>query len=185
LSVAGSNVEIMRGIQVTTAEPRLGRFMVEQLIEPGVLLVGSIRRDGSPRISGVEPLIMDGDLWLSMTLQSMKAKDLRRAPRVVLNSVITDRAGEIEIKVQGRAREELDAERLRAYAGSTARELGWQPVVGEFALFQVDLATVTLIGYDPDTGEQHVAKWPQRQEYVRPTTTPTSLGPHRPVSRTF
>ncbi len=168
-----------------SAEPRLGRLMREQLIDPGVLLVGSIRRDGRPRISGVEPLVMGGDLWLSMMEQSMKTRDLRRDGRVVLNSIITDRGGQMEVKIDGRAREEKGEERLRAYADTTAKQLGWRPVVGHFALFQIDLVSVTVIGYDPKTGDQHVARWPQRDEYLRAATTPTSLGPPTDVRRIF
>jgi hypothetical protein len=45
----------------------------DRLIAPGVLLVVTIRRDGTPRVSPVEPLVLDGDLWLSMMWQSRKA----------------------------------------------------------------------------------------------------------------
>lgn len=168
-----------------SSEPSLGRLMCEQLIAPGVLLVGSIRRDGRPRISGVEPLVMDGDLWLSMMEQSMKTRDLRRDGRVVLNSIITDRGGETEVKIDGRAGEETGLDRLGAYAETTAQQLGWRPVVGHFALFKIDVVSVTVIGYDPTTGDQHVARWPQRDEYVRAATTPTSLGPPTDVHRIF
>ena len=47
-------------------QPALGAVADRLLIEPGVLLAGTIRRDGTARISGVEPLLLDGDLWLSM-----------------------------------------------------------------------------------------------------------------------
>ena len=173
----------MRWAAVMSAEPRLGRLMREQLIAPGVLLVGSIRHDGRPRISGVEPLVMDGDLWLSTMEQSMKTKDLRRDDRVVLNSIITDRGGEREVKIDARAREESCEGRLAAYADTAAQQLGWRPVVGHFALFAIDLVSVTVIGYDPRSGDQHVARWPQGEEYVRPATTPTSLGPPIDVHR--
>jgi hypothetical protein len=42
---------------------------------------------------------------------------------------------------------------------------------------------VTYIGYDTETGAQHVVRWPGGAEYLRPSTTPTSLGPPQPVSR--
>ena len=93
-----------------------------------------------------EPLVMDGDLWLSMMEQSMKTRDLRR---------------------------------------DTAEQLGWRPVVGHFALFGIDLVSVTVIGSDPKTGDQHVARWPQRDKYLRAATTPTSLGPPTDVHRIF
>jgi hypothetical protein len=47
----------------------------------------------------------------------------------------------------------------------------------------VDVGDVTYIGYDEATGAQHVARWPAGEEYLRPATTPTSLGPREPVRR--
>jgi hypothetical protein len=175
----------MRWGAVVNAEPHLGRLMRHKLLDPGVLLMGSIKLDGRPRISGVEPLVMHGDLWLSMMEQSMKTRDLRRDARIALNSIISDRGGQMEVKIDGRAREEKGEERLGAYAETTAEQLGWRPVVGHFALFQIDLVAVTAIGYDPKTGDQHVARWPQREEYVRAAMTPTSLGPPADVHRIF
>jgi hypothetical protein len=50
-------------------------------------------RDGTPRVSAVEPLVTGGDLWLSMLWQSTKAADLLRDPRILLRSVVTSRDG--------------------------------------------------------------------------------------------
>jgi hypothetical protein len=69
------------------------------LIGPGVVLAGTTRRDGSARISGVEPLIMDGELWLSMMPASTKARDLERDPRILLHSIVTSRSPQAEIMV--------------------------------------------------------------------------------------
>ncbi len=44
----------------------LGRAHLEQ---SGVALIGTIRKDGSPRISCVEPCILDGVLYLGMMWQ--------------------------------------------------------------------------------------------------------------------
>jgi hypothetical protein len=52
--------------ELEDAEPKLAALGAERLISPGVVLVGTIRRDGTPRISPVEPLLWEGDLWLSM-----------------------------------------------------------------------------------------------------------------------
>ena len=60
-----------------------------KLTKPGVLLIGTIRRDGSARISGVEPLVMEGELLLSMMPTSTKAHDLLRDPRICANSIVT------------------------------------------------------------------------------------------------
>jgi hypothetical protein len=75
------------------AQPRMARLGRERLISPGVVLVATIRRDGTPRLSPVEPFLLDGDLWLSMMWQSAKARDLLRDPRILVHSVITSRDG--------------------------------------------------------------------------------------------
>ena len=69
------------------------------------------------------------------------------------------------------------------YAETVAAEIGWHPVVGQFTLFAVDIDDVTYIGHDAESGAQHVARWPAGVEYLRPSVTPTSLGPRQPVRR--
>ena len=173
----------MRWSAIAASEPTLGTAVFDSLIRPGVLLVGTIRRDGSPRISGAEPLVMDGDLWLSMMRASAKAKDLARDPRILLHSIVTGPGPAPEVKVRGTVRAEQDHDVQRRYAAAVSAQIGWRPIVGEFALLVVDVEDVTYIGYDADTSGQHVARWPAGQEYVRPSVTPTSLGPPQPVRR--
>jgi hypothetical protein len=57
------------------------------------------------------------------------------------------------------------------------------PLPSHFTLFRVNVRDVTYIGFDAGTGAQHVARWPAGVEYLRPSTTPTSLGPPQPVTR--
>jgi hypothetical protein len=56
----------MRWSEIERSQPRLAKLGRHRLLDPGVVLVGTIRRDGTPRISPVEPCVMDGDLWLAM-----------------------------------------------------------------------------------------------------------------------
>src|SRR5205807_2374046 len=80
--------------------PRLAELAQQRLVDPGVLLFVSIRRDGTPRLSPVEPLVLEGDVWLSMMWQSRKAHDLLRDDRMLLHSIVTTREGtEGEVKV--------------------------------------------------------------------------------------
>jgi|HubBroStandDraft_6_1064221.scaffolds.fasta_scaffold947159_1 hypothetical protein len=173
----------MRWSEISARQPALGAIADRLLIEPGVLLAGTIRRDGTARISGVEPLVLDGELWLSMMSGSAKSRDLGRDPRLVLNSVITSPNPAAEIKVRGTARAVTGQHRQERYAAAVRDRIGWQPVVGQFTLFVIDVADVTYIGSEPGTGAQHVAQWPPGNEYIRPQLTPTSLGPPQPVSR--
>ena len=173
----------MRWSDFSACKRALAAVAHDQLIKPGVLLVGTARRDGSARISGVEPLIMDGDLWLSMMPASVKARDLNRDPRVLLHSIITSPAPHAEIMVRGTVRLETGPDVQRHYAAAVAARLGWQPIPGEFTLFAVDIDDVTYIGHDVGSNAQHVARWPAGEEYLRPSVTPTSLGPPEPVQR--
>jgi hypothetical protein len=164
-------------------QPRFARIARERLLGPGVVLVVTIRRDGSPRLSPVEPFLLDGVFWLSMMWQSRKALDLDRDPRVLVHSVITGRdGGEGEVKLRGTVRAEHDPQVQRRYADAVAASLGWNPVPGRFHLFAVDTEQITFIRYDDATGDQHVASWPPAREFIRRGTSATTVGDPEPVA---
>ena len=52
--------------------------------------MATLRRDGSPRISGTEVEFSDGEVWLGSMPGAVKALDLRRDPRVAVHSPTTD-----------------------------------------------------------------------------------------------
>jgi hypothetical protein len=167
--------------QFEAAQPQLAAVGRRRLIEPGVLLIGTIRTDGTPRISPVEPVLMDGGLWLSMLWGSAKARDLLRDPRILVHGIVTNRdGGDGEFKVRGLARAEDRLAVQQQYASLVAGTLGWDPVPGRFHLFEVDIADVAFLHYDDATGDQFTARWPPPREYVRRGTTPTSLGSPQP-----
>jgi Pyridoxamine 5'-phosphate oxidase len=169
--------------ELAGAQPGLGELGRERLLDRGVVLVATIRADGTPRVSPVEPFVLDGVLWLSMLWGSAKAADLQRDPRILVHSVITSRdGGEGEFKVRGRARAEHEARVQRRYAAAVAAALGWNPEPGRFHLFAVDIEHVTYIRYDDATGDQHVAMWPPPSEFIRRGTTATSLGGREPAT---
>ena len=71
--------------------------------------LATLRRDGSPRISGSELQVRDGDLWLGSMWQAVKARDLQRDPRFALHSASVDPpAWRGDAKLAGRAEEVLD-----------------------------------------------------------------------------
>ena len=81
-------------------------------------LLATLRRDGSPRISGVETTFVDGELWLGMMWQSVKALDLLRDPRFSLHSGSDDPPGwSGDAKVAGRAEEVTDSRRAAVATG--------------------------------------------------------------------
>jgi hypothetical protein len=175
----------MRWVDFERSEPTLADLGRRKLSGPGVVLVVTIRRDGTPRLSPVEPLFWDGSLSLSMGWRSRKAADLDRDPRVLVHNVVTDREGTAgEYKVRGRAYPESDLQLQRDYAETVSRELGWQPEPGKFHLFRVDVEDVTFIRWDPLTNDQYVTRWPDTQHFVRRGTSPTSLTDAQPIDRT-
>ena len=133
----------------------LGERSRTLLERPGVVLVATIRNDGTPRVSPVEPFFWDGELWLGMMWRSRKAADLRRDPRILVHSVITSPDGaEGEAKIRGRAIFENDAGRRSAFCSAVAAALPqWgQPDPDRVELFHVDVESACLITYEePET----------------------------------
>jgi hypothetical protein len=172
----------MRWSELEREQRSLAEVGRKLLIEPGVVLVGTIRRDGAPRISPVEPFVMDGELMLSMMWASKKAADLLRDPRILVHSIVVGREGAAgEFKVRGTARPEEDLALQRRYAAAVSASLGWNPEPGRFHLFVVDIDEVTFIRYDEPTGDQYVATWPPAREFVRRATSATSVGDPEPI----
>jgi hypothetical protein len=171
----------MRWSELQERQPRLAEAGRQRLLDPGVVLVVTIRRDGTPRLSPVEPLVLDGDLWLSMMPTSAKVRDLDRDPRVLVHNVIAnsdDDAG--EYKIRGTTRAEPDPDVQRRYAAAVSEALGWHPVPGSFRLFAVQISDITVIRYDEPTGDQTVTRWPTGGEFLRRGTSATTLGPPQP-----
>lgn len=173
----------MRWTELERAQPGLAELGRERLLEPGVVLVATIRRDGTPRVSPVEPFVMGQDLWLSMLWRSNKAADLLRDPRILVHSIVTGRDGaEGEFKIRGTGRAEHDPDVQRRYADAVTAELGWSPTPGRFHLFSVSIDDVTFIRYDDASGDQHVAMWPPAREFIRRGDGGTSLREPEPAN---
>jgi hypothetical protein len=83
--------------------PELAREGRARFERTRVALLGTLRADGSPRISPVEPMFVAGMLVFGL-MPSPKRVDLIRDPRCVLHSSVSDSNGsEGEFKVHGRA----------------------------------------------------------------------------------
>ncbi|HEY3529683.1 MAG TPA: pyridoxamine 5'-phosphate oxidase family protein [Nocardioides sp.] len=172
----------MRWADFEAAARGLAALGRKKLLAPGVVLVGTIRRDGAPRISPVEPFVLDGELWLSMLWGSHKAADLARDPRVLVHSIVSSRdGGDGEYKLRGRCHAEEDRGVRERYADAVSAALGWRPDPDRVHLFRVDIDSVSYLRYDDATGDQFTVLWPQGREYVRRGTGATSLGPPEPA----
>jgi hypothetical protein len=101
----------MRWDAFAAACPEIADRAWERFRERELCMLGTLREDGSPRISPCELDLVEGHLILGMMWQSRKALDLLRDPRCVLHSCTTDRMGaEGDAKVYGRADDVRDPE---------------------------------------------------------------------------
>jgi len=151
----------VRWEEFEASEPELASLARGEFDRYGMVLVGTLRKDGSPRISCVLPYVLDGEFLLGMMWQSRKAVDLLRDPRLVLhNPISTNQGDEVEISLRGRAVEIDDERTRRRYVESLVEWKG-----RDFHLFSVDIESVGLIRYD--SGKQHVTVWPRGAEFTR------------------
>ena len=101
--------------------------------------LATLRRDGSPRISGTEVVFADGELWLGSMWRSLKAFDLWRDPRFALHSGSADPPGWTgDAKLAGRAEEVTDLERKATIIGNDAPP-------GSFHLFRADVTELVVV----------------------------------------
>ena len=144
--------------EFATHAPELAALGEAQLARTGLALVGTLRRDGWPRISPVEPFIVDGQLYLGMMWRSVKALDLLRDPRCVVHSTVSDREGtEGEFKVYGRAVEVTDLDERRRFAEAVFAAIGYRPEEPEFHCFVITIESVAFSQIRG--GEMHHLVW--------------------------
>src|SRR5262245_24864198 len=122
------------------------RFETDELV-----LLGSIRRDGSPRISPNEIDLAAGRLFVSMMWRSKKALDLLRDPRVVVHSITTNRMGtEGDVKLYGRAIDEREPDVREAFRDAIRARIDWAPDEPSFHCFSVDISSAGYIRFGED-----------------------------------
>jgi hypothetical protein len=118
--------------------PELAARVRERFDAHKHLTIATLRRDGSPRISGTEVQLADGELWIGSMWQALKARDLQRDARFALHSG-TDEPDDFvgDAKVAGVAEEITDPELIRARNGEAAS--------GPSHLFRLDLREASVV----------------------------------------
>ena len=101
------------------AAPEMAALGLKQLQKFGLAYLGTVRKDGSPRVNPVCPFISDGRLFVATAATSPKRLDLVRDGRYVLH--LLPGKDEEEFLVRGHARRVEDAE-TRAMAVEAARQ---------------------------------------------------------------
>lgn len=129
----------MRWDAFERACPEIAGLARDRFAKDEVVLVGTLRRDGSPRISPNEPDFAAGRLFVSRMWRSRKALDLLRDPRVVVHSAPSDRMNPGgDIKLYGRVVEEQDPAVRRALRDAIRARIDWAPEEPEYHCFSVE-----------------------------------------------
>jgi hypothetical protein len=137
------------------AAPELARRGLERLEQAGVALLGTIRKDGTPRISPIEPFLVQGELVVGAMSWSEKARDLARDPRCVLHSAVSRPDGdEGELKLYGRV-VLVEDRALREAPGAW-----WVGRAEEEAdVFALEIDRAAFLSWDGERGLMHVWRW--------------------------
>ena len=159
----------MRWDEFAAAAPELAGLGEERLRGRELCLVGTLRRNGWPRISPVEPEFVDGELLLGMMWRSPKALDLLRDPRCVVHSVVSDKSGtEGDFKLYGRG-VSLGEEFKDVYRAAIKARTGWEPT-GQFHVFAIDVDAAGFVVFGDDAQgmawkpESGLRRWSQRHD---------------------
>jgi len=123
----------------SAAAPELAERVEARLDAHKHKTIATLRRDGSPRISGTESVFRDGELWIGSMWQALKAKDLQRDARFALHSGSDDPdAWKGDAKIAGVAEEILEEARVKELNGEAAAN-------GPSHLFRLDVTEVSLV----------------------------------------
>jgi len=136
-----------RWSEFASAEPALARRVEERFRVRKHKTLATLRKDGSPRISGIEVEFADGELFLGMMPGSLKLHDLERDPRLALHSPTED-------PPEGRPQGWAGEAKLAGYA----REVAFpeSPVAGG-RRFRIDI-TEAVLTYLNETGDRLVVE---------------------------
>jgi len=138
------------------AVPDLAQLGRRRFEATRVALLGTLRKDGSPRISPIEPFLVLDQLLLWMLSHSHTALDLMVDPRCTLHSSVSDVNGsEGEFKIHGRAVLVTDATVLDG-----DYEAWWhEQDASEARVFSLDIASAAHLAWDITKGEMMVLRW--------------------------
>ena len=126
-------------------QPELAAFGVERL-NGKVAYLGTIRKDGSPRVHPMTPIIGEGHLFVFMEPTSPKGHDLQRDRRYTVHCSVSDTSGTSgEFIVAGQAQLINDPE-----ARALAVRLASYTPADRYILFEFDIESAASTIYPGD-----------------------------------
>jgi hypothetical protein len=146
---------VTRWQDVVDSEPELAAEVQDVFDAHKHKLIATLRKDGSPRISGIEFEFTAGDVSFGMMPNSRKRDDLRRDPRTELHSTSLlpeddALAWRGDARISGRAREITDAAERSRFTDTSPRA---------YPLFVLDIDRVVRIKMDGSPPHLLVQTW--------------------------
>ncbi len=160
----------MRWSALETDAPELAALGRERVEAARLVMLGTIRDDGTPRISPVEPFLIDGHLLFGVMSRSPKARDLTRDPRCAVHSIVTaPNQGQGELKLFGHVEEVRDPALRNA-----SDEPWWVPFDDDRALvLSLDIERAAFVSWNLEGGLMTVRRWsPERGATASTTSYP-------------
>ena len=146
-------------------EPELAERAVAILGSTTNAVLATLRADGSPRVSGIDPFIAVGQLWIGSMDGSRKGADLARDQRIAMHGIpwesrrvkegATD-PGDADVKLTGRAVPLTDPV-LRAQVLAWFKEERGFDAPDDGALFSIDIESVAVTYVEGD--ELVIDRW--------------------------
>jgi pyridoxamine 5'-phosphate oxidase-like protein len=142
--------------ELEAAAPELAQAAKARLEATRLALLGTIRADGSPQISPIEPYFTRDELLLGAMTRSLKVRDLERDPRCVLHSPVSHPdAGEPEFKLYGTVVEASDRK--------ARSDAWWMSRPTEAArVFALRIHEAAAVAWNLEHGEMTVTRWSRR-----------------------
>jgi hypothetical protein len=134
--------------------PELAEAIAARFASTRHHVMATLRRDGSPRVSGTEVQFFRQDLAIGSMPGAVKARDLQRDGRIALHSNPGDgsMAGG-DAKLSGRAVEVTDEGTLAAFSGDASTPQG------PFHLFLILISEAVLTSIHPDGDRLLIESW--------------------------
>lgn len=149
---------VVRWAEFERQAPELAALGEALFRATGLVMVGTLRADGRPRITPVETRFVDGDLQLGMMWQSRKALDLLRDPRCAVHSTTSDKNGsEGDFKLYATAVPVNDPAGRERHCQVTEEDIGWRPEGDEFHVFSIDIEEVAYTKFGD--GDPKIYSW--------------------------
>lgn len=161
----------MRWEQFNAVCPELAGLTHDRFARDQLVLLGTLRRDGYPRISPCEVDFAAGQLLLGMMWRSRKALDLLRDARLVVHSVTTNKDGtDGDVKLYGHAIEITEAPLRDAFRAAIEARINWAPDEPEYHLFALDVERAAYVVFAD--GTQQILTWNPGRGLRRRTGSP-------------